>query len=221
MIPSTETIPPQKFIFRGEAQPSWGDITTDYKKLTFIDDPESTDSPLFWNERIFVNVTGTSTRPSISEYNTTVQRPIPEILEREIDGIFDSADIDTFEYGYKSEFAKSLERVIREYGNLAIGAIQQCITLECVEKDVIIETLHTLGRIQHVSTHYPRLVALLSNLLSPSARIRCGAALGLAYLDDPKAIVYIRLAMEHEISQSARICLQRVLEQLETTRHNS
>ncbi len=193
-------------------------LTSDKRIWQIAGDPTLVDT-ISKRYRPFTYIVEADTSDSLParEDNSTSQQRIPETLEKAIAVLFDSADEEYFEYGYESQFAESLEMFIQRYGITGIEVIQQHIFFEDVNTDVAIEALHTLGRVQHMPSHSERLVLLLRCLFASSARIRCGAALGLAYLDDPKAVSFLQRALEQETSKSAQTCLQRVLEQLEDT----
>jgi HEAT repeat protein len=59
---------------------------------------------------------------------------------------------------------------------------------------------------------------LESSIFRSSARVRDGAALGLAFLDDPHAIPYLKRAIENEKYSELREDMQMVLAQLERSR---
>ncbi len=193
----------------------------DYERITLFAEADTSNlAPVRENNIIFAGA-DTSGSAKMIYNNSTSWQPIPETLEVEVVKLFDSADIEAFEYGYKSQFAESLERFVQQYGTDAVKAIKQSILGGNVNADVTIETFHTLGRMRHKSSHAERFVLLLWGLFSQSSRIRSGAALGLASLDDPKAIPFLRKVIEFETSRSAEIYLQRVLEQLEDTQRNA
>lgn len=148
---------------------------------------------------------------------STSIEPIPEILERTISEIFASCKNEDFAYGYTSRLAILLEEFIQVYGADAIRAIQQQIPQRHVSVDVVVETLHTLGQLDHEASNQYRLHLLLASLTSPLARLRCAAAFGLAYMDDPRAISSLEKALVEENYNSAKVCFQRVLEQLRAT----
>ena len=74
-----------------------------------------------------------------------------------------------------------------------------------------------LGRMNDSITRNRRLWILESGLFSSSARIRDAAGLGLASLDDPHAIPYVRKAIDEERCDELREDLQQILEQLQET----
>lgn len=153
--------------------------------------------------------------------SSTSKRPVPELLERTVTEIFSSSREEEFAYGYTSKLASSLEDFIQRYGVDAIQAIQYQIPQKHVSVDVVIETLHSIGRSRHQASHDQRLLLLLSTLSTPLARIRSAAALGLAYMDDPKAIPILKNALNQETHNSAKVWLQRALEQLEDTQSHT
>jgi hypothetical protein len=161
------------------------------------------------------------TELSTAEQGRSAQQPIPETIERSAAILFDASKGEEFEYGSTSQFALSLSAIVHRYGVAGIEAIQRQINIDGTDIDTTIEALHTLARVQHISTRAERLLLLLRALFATSPRARCGAALGLAYMDDPKALPFLRQAFERELSSSTRMCIQRVIEQLEDTERQS
>jgi HEAT repeat protein len=88
---------------------------------------------------------------------------------------------------------------------------------EQVNAEVASEAMRWLGHIDHPITYRSRLHLLERSLHNSSARVRDGAGLGLASLDDPHAIPYLKQAIEREQYQELRHDLKQVVIQLEST----
>ena len=178
-----------------------------------VNDTAQNETQLFWPVR-----SGSATieiRPAYIQ-NSTAEQIAPEIFEI-ADSLFKSAKHEIFEYGVESEFSKELGNFIRKFGHIAIETIQWMTFQKDLDQDVSLEVLRTLGRIEHSLSYIERLQLLQMGLFAPSAQIRNGAALGLAYLDDPRAIPSIKQALEREKASWLRKYFQKVLDQLENT----
>lgn len=179
-----------------------------------INDTAQNDQGLVWPIR-----SGSATieiRPTYIQNSTTVEQIVPEIF-RLADLLFKSAKAEMFEYGVESEFSRELDDFVHKFDHIAIEAIRRVAFQKDVDQDVLLEALRTLGRIEHSPSYIERLRLLQMGLFAPSAQIRNGAALGLAYLDDPRAIPFIKQAIEREKLSWLRRYFQKVLDQLENT----
>ncbi len=94
--------------------------------------------------------------------------------------------------------------------------LTRLIAIEQVNAEVASESLRWLGHIEHPKTYDNRLWLLERSLFCSSARVRDGAALGLASLDDPHAIPYLRRAIQRENCIELRKDIKQVLIQLES-----
>jgi len=103
-----------------------------------------------------------------------------------------------FEDGIESEFSRGLVGLIKKYGNDALAELAYFIVYEKVSAEVAGEALRWLGLLEHPLSYHWRLWLLERSLRSSSARIRDCAVLGLAFLDDPHAIPYLRRAVDGE-----------------------
>jgi hypothetical protein len=121
-----------------------------------------------------------------------------------------------FEDGMESEFSKNLIDLIKRYGNDALAELAYFIVYEKVSTEVTGEALRWLGLMDHPLSYHWRLWLLERSLSSRSARIRDGAVLGLAFLDDPDAIPYVRQAADREPVKELRSDMEQVLVQLES-----
>lgn len=113
----------------------------------------------------------------------------------------------------ESDFSKELVRLVRHYGNAAIGEIAAAI-VDPANADRAAEALPWLGRVDHPPSHQERLSLLEHCLSSPSILVRDRAALGLAALDDPRALPSLQRAIDRETYPSLREDLEQVCDQL-------
>ena len=136
-------------------------------------------------------------------------------INTQVDQIFIDAYDTIFMDGMDSIFSRDLQSIIQKYGNKAITGIEWAILkFEKTRPDLASETLRQIGSNTHQATHQNRLRVLTDNLESPDPRIRDAAGIGIAAMDDTKAIWYIRQAIEREKSIPLQHNLELVLKQL-------
>jgi len=149
--------------------------------------------------------------------SSTLPPDQPDEISNEFEILFDKAKEEVFEDGMESEFSKNLVFLIKKYGNAAIVVLERLIGAEQVNTEVASEAMRWLGHLEHPITYRSRLHLLERSLHNLSTRVRDGAALGLASLDDPHAIPYLKWAIEREEYEELRHDLEQVLTQLEST----
>ncbi len=142
---------------------------------------------------------------------------LPIDIERKFETLFIEAQDELFEDGMESEFSKNLLLLMSRYSDFAIEILVYLIIGERVNPAVAAEALRTIGHVKDASSHRRRRWLLERALTSPYSRVRDGAALGLAFMDDPAAIPSLRYAIEREEIDMLRQDLTQVLEQLEET----
>ena len=146
--------------------------------------------------------------------NSTILQEPPEEIGQEIEALFIKAREERFEDGMESDFSSGLISMIRMCGNAAIEVIAKLILYERVNPEVASEALRWIGHIEQASTYTDRLWLLERSLRCSSARVRDGVALGLASLDDPHAIPYLKQAIQREQCEELREDMEQVLAQL-------
>jgi hypothetical protein len=159
--------------------------------------------------------TNNSLLEEASENVTRLHDRPPELAEN-FRCLFISAKDEIFEDGMESEFSKGLTALIRKYGNDALAELAYFIVYEKASPEVTGEALRWLGLMDHPLSYHWRLWLLERSLSSRSARIRDGAVLGLAFLDDPDAVPYLRQAVDREPVKELRADMEQVLAQLES-----
>jgi hypothetical protein len=142
--------------------------------------------------------------------------------------LFAAAKDEYFEDGMESAFSRGLIRLIGEYGEKAVVELAFLILHDQVNAEIAAEALRWLGHMegpggpaptqlrQDMRSYQRRLWLLERSLFTASARLRDGATLGLASLDDPHAVRYLRRAIAQEPSPELRSDMEQVLAQLET-----
>ena len=158
-----------------------------------------------------------SSQQEVRLENSTAQPEVHKDFNQKILALFEAAKEQNFEDGMESEFSKELIDLVKEYGVGAIEALAHLIIEEKVNPEVASEALRWLGHINHPASYRNRLWLLERGLRCSSARVRDGATLGLAFLDDLHAITYLRRAIQQEKIAELRADMEQVLAQLEST----
>lgn len=148
--------------------------------------------------------------------SSTAKKETPEETDEAVMALFRAAKEEVFEDGMESEFSRELVRLVKKYGSVALDLMGSLIiSEERVNPEIASEALRWLGRMEHAQTYRARLLLLEHGLRCSSPRVRDGALLGLASLDDPDSIPHIRLAVEWEQVEELREDMELVLAQLE------
>lgn len=139
-------------------------------------------------------------------------------LSQEMHNLLEATKEEDFEDGMESEFSKHLVSLVQKYGSDTVELLIYLIACENMKAEVAAETLRCLGRTDHPETYRERLWLLERSLKCSSATVRDGGVLGLASLDDPHAIPYLKRALKKEKNLELRQHMERVLAQLERLR---
>lgn len=158
--------------------------------------------------------------PTIKYYGGNVESSTAKIIDSELlskqaDSIFASAKGEIFEDGIESDFSRKLSEFIMSFGHSAMEAIIPVLLSDHTNTEVSSEALRVIGRLNHKTTYRDRLWLLERGLYSASARLRDGAVIGLAFLNDPIAVTPLRSAIEREPIPELRHDMEQVLSQLE------
>ena len=119
-----------------------------------------------------------------------------------------------FEDGKESQFSRELIEFIRNKGQAALDVLIELISGNTINVEVAAESLRWIGRMRDTKTYETRRWLLEQALFSEHGRIRDGAALGLASMNDPHAIRYIQLAIDNEKIDELRVDLKQIMNDL-------
>jgi hypothetical protein len=139
-----------------------------------------------------------------------------DYVSRRMTQAFDDGVEEIFESGSESVLSRWITSLIETYEDAAVSSIEELLDSGRANVEVAVEALRQLGKVEHLPTKKYRLSVLQNNLLSQSARIRFGAALGLAAMNDRNAISALEQAFEAESYPRLRRTIRDVLDQLET-----
>jgi hypothetical protein len=148
--------------------------------------------------------------------NATTQHDRPRELGEKLKALFNVGRQQAFEDGMESEFSRGLIALIKYYGDSTLVELIGILRNERVSEEALSEALRWIGRMNHPPTYESRRWALQHSLFHPSARVRDGAVLGVAFLDDTRAIPDLKRAIRGEPIRELREDMEQVLAQLES-----
>lgn len=149
--------------------------------------------------------------------SSTTPRQHPEAIDERIEALFAGAREQIFEDGIQSDFSRQLVSLIKKYGDAAMEVIAYLFVYEKINPEVAAEGLRWLGCMDHRPTYRYRLWLAERSLHSPSPRVRDGAVLALAYLNDPASISHLKQAIDHETIEELREDMKQVLAYLQAS----
>jgi hypothetical protein len=192
------------------------DSSIESRQLPITDSDASTilAENLFKDVQQFHQKNDTSTASYYLE-NSTSALIYFDFLDKKANALFIAAKDEIFEDGMESDFSRNLIEFVSTYGHSAMEAIIPVILSARLNTEVASEAFRVLGRLNHKTTYRDRLWLLERGLYSASARVRDGAALGLAFLNDPLATAPLKSAIERESTPELRQDMEQVLAQLE------
>ena len=183
--------------------------------------PRSTQS----NRAVRVQALSASTQPAKALKASQRRKPVgastefyepSDALYSKTEAIFWTAKGEVFEDGMESEFSRKLSYFVKKYSADALEAITCLIVYEKVDSEIAGEALRWLGRVDHAESYEYRRWLLERSLSLSSTRVRDGAILGLASMDDRRAIPYLKIAIKKEQCSELKADMESVLEQLES-----
>lgn len=142
-----------------------------------------------------------------------------EKIELDVENIFVAAREETFENGMITKFSHGILSIVRQHGDSAIDALKFFILNEKVNPEIAGEALRWLGDMDDEPTYLSRrdlLEKALAECSSPM--VKDGANIGLAFMDDPHAIPFLRMAIKAEKNKMFCELYQQTLDQLENTK---
>lgn len=131
-----------------------------------------------------------------------------------------------FEDGMENDFGLALVKIIEERGKVILNILRTYINDPDISSETFSEGLEWIGRMDDEDKleikEDRRLFLEFCLLNSNSARVKDGAGLGLAHMDDPVSIPTLQIAVNKETEPvsgpSLKVLLQQVLDQLIDTK---
>jgi HEAT repeat protein len=140
----------------------------------------------------------------------------PELL-KQVEEVFKQGASEFFQDGMFSHFSRSLLSLLAQNGRAAFRAIAEYVFSGSGNADVISEALRWLADFDDPATLPQRWAILQRTLQDRSPRVRDGAILGFAALDDPRARPLLLQTQELEPIPELQRLIQQVVDQLNAT----
>ena len=121
---------------------------------------------------------------------------------------------ETFHYEMDSKFSTAVHWIVQKYGDESVLKLSRMLKKGQASTQ---EALLQLGLIEDSATHTTRLAVLEESLKSGLVGLRDAAGLGIASMDDPRALPALHKALDRETSSRLLYDLHLVVEQLERT----
>lgn len=131
-----------------------------------------------------------------------------------ITSIFQISRDESFESGIDNNLSVGLRAIYLRHPYVLLKVLSTQLR-DADSESILIESLRTLGSINHPATQKVR-VSLIAHFLNhPSAIVRDASALALSFLDERGAIPYLKRAIERERLQSIRTDMQSIIDELQ------
>lgn len=157
-------------------------------------------------------------RDDVTAESSTASTEVDPLLLKEIRALFEQGASEFFHDGVHSTFSRTLMKTLAQHGQAALRAVADYLFSGNAKPDVVSEALRWLADFNDASTLSQRWAILHRTLKDRSARVRDGAVLGFAALDDPRARPLLLEARNLEQIDELRALIDQVVAQLERSR---
>ncbi|MFC1981340.1 HEAT repeat domain-containing protein, partial [Chloroflexota bacterium] len=110
----------------------------------------------------------------------------------------------------------AFEELINRHGRPIIRALRVLINRQELNNSLIYEGLVSIGRLQNSNTESDRFELLVGLLDHHAPIVRDGAIMGLSFMDNKKAIPYLRKTLTKETVRALRENIEVAISDLET-----
>jgi hypothetical protein len=141
---------------------------------------------------------------------------LPDSLLSLVKGALGLADFVEFEDGMENEFTLRIINLVNQHGRTAVDTLVSAMFRPDVRPEVIAQTLLCFARVDDEASIQARSRALRRGLLSPSAVVRDAATIGVAALEDMRAIADLVSAIATEKIRGLREDMQAALSYLQS-----
>ncbi len=131
--------------------------------------------------------------------------------------IFSLAVGEFFQDGMDTPFSQALAAFIETSGLPAVSSLRYLMLSGCIPDEHAAEALRCIGNSDDSPTHCARRELLQLSLAHDSPVVRDAAGLGLAFMDDPRALPFLSGAIRQEKVETIRSGLIQVRTQLTMT----
>ena len=157
-------------------------------------------------------------RDDVTAESSTAGVEVDPRLFEEIRELFEQGGSEFFTDGMHGTFSRTLLKTLAQHGQAAFRAIADYLFSGNAKPDVVSETLRWLADFNDASTLTQRWAILQRTLKDRSPRVRDGAILGFAALDDSRARPLLLEARNLEQIAELRALIDQVVAQLERAR---
>ena len=157
-------------------------------------------------------------RDDVTAESSTAAVDVDPLLLKEIRELFEQGASEFFHDGVHSNFSRTLLRTLAQHRQAAFRAIADYLFSGNAKPDVVSEALRWFADFNDASTLSQRWAILQRTLKDRSPRVRDGAILGFAALDDPRARPLLLEARNLEQIGELRALIDQVVAQLERAR---
>lgn len=155
----------------------------------------------------------------IFDSTATISKTIILSIQEQFRTLFENAKYSIFEDGVETDFSRQLMYWVAPYNEAAIATLDNLIIGDQVNMEVAAEALRWIGKINNPDSKLSRRRFLEKCLLKCRyGRVRDGALLGLASMDDPASIDIVRKAIEQEVIPELKDDLKQLFSQLIETK---
>jgi hypothetical protein len=151
-----------------------------------------------------------------AETSVDIDAPDAELIDQ-IRELFEKGSSEFFVDGVHSSFSRGLMRVLQQRGAAALRAIAEYLAVDDASPEVISEALRWLGDFGDEETLRHRWVILQRTIRHRSARVRDGAIIGFAAMDQPQTKSILIEARDREPVTELKRLIEQVLQQLDMT----
>jgi len=167
---------------------------------------------------VLINYTGRKRYEAATESGTLAVECDPELVDQ-IRELFEQGASEFFQDGVHSAFSRTLLATLAQHGRAAFHAISEYLFSGDAKPDVVSEALRWLADFNDPATLAQRWSILQRTLRDRSSRVRDGAIVGFAALDDPRARPLLLEARNVEQIAELRRLIDKVVEQVDATTH--
>jgi hypothetical protein len=149
----------------------------------------------------------------VAESSTAEIECDPELVVR-ISELFERGASEFFRDGMSSDFSRALVAILAQNGRSAFRAMAEYVFSNGASPDVVSEALRWMAEFDDPSTLPQRWAILQRTLRDRSPRVRDGAILGLASMNDSRALPLLLEAQKGEPVAELRRVIEQVVERL-------
>lgn len=158
-------------------------------------------------------------RDELVALSSTAEQPVDPKVADAVEAVFALGATEIFHDGQETDFSRQLIALLERTGSAGLNAIADYIFSGSRNPDVVSEALRRLGETADTIARREKFGILQQSLKDVSPKIRDGAILGFAALDDPRARGILTKADATEILPELKRLIGDVIAQLDRTAH--